>query len=409
MISFAQHAMLCPFATKQRRMNCKLLQTVLLATGVVCSTANAQTPSGPASGTSTTQQSGMTLDVSNFGRMPDGSPVRLYTLRNKNGMTVKVTEYGLIITELHVPDRTGKPGNVVLGFDNLDRYLKGHPFFGAIAGRVANRIGGARFTIDGREYTLAKNNGPNHLHGGLQGFDKKLWTSRPLPCTANEAAVEFEYTSPDGEEGYPGNLRVIVRYTLTAENELRIDYTATTDKPTPVNLTNHSYFNLAGEGDVLGHELMVAADFYTPTDEGLIPTGEIRTVRGTALDFTSPVKIGARINETGLKPGGYGYDHNFVLRSGGQSLALAANVYDPATGRVMDVLTTEPGVQLYTANHMDGSIVGTGGVRYPRHAGLCLETQHFPDSINKPHFPSVLLRPGHTYRSTTVFKFTTRT
>lgn len=349
----------------------------------------------------------MTLDIRNFGSMPDGSPVKLYILRNANGMTVKVTEYGLIITELHVPDKNGNLGNVVLGFDNLERYLKGHPFFGAIAGRVANRIGGARFVIDGQEYTLAKNNGPNHLHGGLQGFDKKLWRSRPLPPTQDEVAVEFEYMSPDGEEGYPGNLRVVVKYTLTSKNELRIDYTATTDKPTPVNLTNHSYFNLAGQGDVLGHELMIAADFYTPTDEWLIPTGEIRSVLGTALDFTKPVKIGARINETGLKSGGY--DHNFVLRSGGQSLALAAVAFEPNSKRVLEVFTTEPGVQLYTANHLDGSIVGTGGVRYPRHAGFCLETQHFPDSINKPHFASVVLRPGQTYHSTTVFKFGLRT
>jgi len=346
----------------------------------------------------------MTIDSSLFGNLADGSPVRLYTLRNPNGTTVKITDYGLIITELCVPDRTGKPGNVVLGFDNLERYLKGHPFFGAIAGRVANRIGGARFTLDGREYPLAKNNGPNHLHGGLKGFDKKVWKSKPLPCTAQEAAVEFEYTSPDGEEGYPGNLHVTVRCTLTDQSELRIDYRATTDQATPVNLTNHSYFNLAGQGDVLGHELVIVADFYTPTDEGLIPTGEIRTVRDTPLDFTAPIAIGARIQQTGLKPPGY--DHNFVLRGGGQSLALAARAYEPASGRVLEVLTTEPGVQLYTANGMDGSIVGTGGVPYPRHGGFCLETQHFPDSINKPHFPSVILRPGQTYQTTTVFKFT---
>ncbi len=344
----------------------------------------------------------MKLDSSIFGKLSDGRPVKLYTLRNPSGVTVKIIEYGLIVTELHAPDRDGKPGNVVLGFDNLDRYLKGHPFFGAIAGRVANRIGGAKFTIDGRQYTVAKNNGPNHLHGGLKGFDKKLWKSKPLPATATEVAVEFEYTSPDGEGGYPGNLRVTVRYSLTDQNELRIDYTATTDKPTPVNLTNHSYFNLAGQDDVLGHELMIAADFYTPTDEGLIPTGEIRAVRGTSLDFTTPTLVGARAQQTGLVPPGY--DHNFVLRGGGQSLALAARAREPKSGRVLEVITTEPGIQLYTANGMDGSIVGTGGVRYPRHAGFCLETQHYPDSINKPHFPPVLLRPSLTYSSTTVFK-----
>jgi aldose 1-epimerase len=348
----------------------------------------------------------MSIETSSFGQMTDGTPVRLYTLRNPKGMTVKVTDFGLIVTALHVPDRQGKPGNVVLGFDNLDRYLKGHPFFGAIAGRVANRIANARFTIDGQTYTLARNNGPNHIHGGLNGFDKKAWASRPLPPTERAVAVEFSYLSPDGEEGYPGNLSVTVRYTLSDQSELRIDYAATTDKPTPVNLTNHSYFNLAGTGDVLGHELTLAADFYTPSDEGLIPTGEIRRVKGTPLDFTQATTIGARATQTGLKPAGY--DHNFVLRSGGQSLALAATAYEPTTGRLLEVLTTEPGVQLYTANHMDGSVVGAGGCKYPRHGGFCLETQHYPDSINKPHFPSVLLRPGQTYRSSTVFRFATR-
>lgn len=348
----------------------------------------------------------MSIQTSSFGQMPDGTPVKLYTLRSAKGATVKVTDYGLIITELFVPDRSGQPGNVVLGFENLDRYLKGHPFFGAIAGRVANRIAQASFTIDGRTYALARNSNPHHIHGGVKGFDKKVWTSRPLPATDHEVAVEFSYISPDGEEGYPGTLSVTVRYTLTERNELRIDYAATTDKPTPVNLTNHSYFNLAGSGDVLGHELTIEADFFTPSDEALIPTGEIRCVQGTPLDFTQATTIGARSALTGLKPGGY--DHNYVLRSGGQSLALAATAYEPGTGRVLDVLTTEPGVQLYTANHLDGSMVGTGGVKYPRHAGFCLETQHYPDSINKPHFPSVLLRPNQTYRTTTVFRFSTR-
>lgn len=348
----------------------------------------------------------MTLETSDFGPTPDGTPVKLYTLRNGRGMTVKITNYGLIVTELHVPDRAGNPGNVVLGFDNLDRYLKGHPFFGAIAGRVANRIAGARFTLDGQDFTLARNSGPNHIHGGVKGFDKKVWTGKALPVTEREAAVEFEYLSPDGEEGYPGNLRVLVRYTLTPENELRIEYTATTDRATPVNLTNHSYFNLAGEGDILGHELEVAADFYTPSDEALIPTGEIRRVEGTALDFRKPAPLGARYRQTGLEPSGY--DHNFVLRGGGRDLALAATAYEPRTGRVLTVLTTEPGVQLYTANHLNGSVVGTGGVAYPRHGGFCLETQHCPDSVHLPHFPSTILRPGQTYRTTTVFRFSVR-
>ena len=348
----------------------------------------------------------MVLDEKIFGRMPDGTPVKLYTLKNPNGVSVGVTEFGAIITEIHAPDRNGKDADVVLGFDNLDRYVKGHPFFGAIAGRVANRIANGRFKLDGKEYTLAKNNGPNHLHGGLKGFDKKVWKSMPRPANGHEVSVEFSCFSSDGEEGYPGNLNVTVTYTLTDKNELRIDYKATTDKATPVNLTNHSYFNLAGSGDVLGHELWLAADSYTPTDEGLIPTGEIKSVKGTPLDFTKPTTLGARYQQTGLKPAGY--DHNFVLSSGGKSLALAARVVEPKSGRVMEVFTTEPGVQLYTANGLDGSITGVGGVVYPRHGGFCLETQHFPDSINKPTFPSVVLRPGETFKSTTIYKFSAR-
>jgi aldose 1-epimerase len=348
----------------------------------------------------------MSLDEKIFGSMPDGTPVKLYTLKNPNGVTVRITEFGAIITEIHAPDRSGKDADVVLGFDNLDRYVKGHPFFGAIAGRVANRIANGRFTLDGKEYTLAKNNGPNHLHGGLKGFDKKIWKSVTRPATEHEVGVELSCFSPDGEEGYPGNLNVTVTYTLTEKNELRIDYKATTDKDTPVNLTNHSYFNLAGSGDVLGHELWLAAEKYTPTDEGLIPTGEIKSVRGTPLDFTKATAIGARYQQTGLKPAGY--DHNFVLNGGSKSLVLAARVIEPRSGRVMEVFTTEPGAQLYTANGLDGSIAGVGGVTYPRHGGFCLETQHFPDSINKPNFPSVVLRPGETFKSTTIYKFSTK-
>ena len=348
----------------------------------------------------------MTLEEKGFGRMPDGSPVKIYTLRNRNGMVAKITEYGAIITELHAPDRNGNIGNVVLGFENLDRYLKGHPFFGAIAGRVANRIGNGKFTLDGQEYSLAKNNGPNHLHGGLNGFDKKVWKSKPLDATDHEVAVEFSCFSADGEEGYPGNLTLTVIYTLTGQNELRIDYHATTDRATPVNLTNHSYFNLAGSGDVLGHELWLAADRFTPTDESLIPTGEIKSVKGTALDFTKPTNIGARYQQTGIKPAGY--DHNFVLSHGGKSVGLAARVYERTTGRVLEVLTTQPGVQLFTANHLDGTITGVAGVIYPRHGGFCLETQRFPDSINKPNFPSVVLRPGEIFESTSIYKFSSK-
>ncbi len=348
----------------------------------------------------------MALEEKVFGRMPDGTPAKIYTLRNRNGMVARITEYGAILTELHVPNRHGTTGNVVLGFDNLDRYLKGHPFFGATAGRVANRIANGTFMLGGKEYVLAKNNGPNHLHGGLKGFDKKLWQSKALPATDHEVAVEMRCFSPDGEEGYPGNLTLTVAYTLTDKNELRIVYKATTDKATPVNFTNHSYFNLAGSGEILGHELRLNADRYTPVDDGLIPTGEIKSVKGTALDFLKQTAIGARYKETGLPTPGY--DHNFVLNHGGKSLDIAARVYEPKSGRVLEVLTTEPGIQLYTANYLDGTITGVGGVQYPRFGGLCLETQHFPDSINQPNFPSVLLRPGETFRSTTVYRFSAK-
>ena len=346
------------------------------------------------------------LEQSEFGRMPDGTVVRLFTLTNRQGMVAKITAYGAILTELHVPDRHGKVENVVHGFDNLDQYLQGHPSFGATVGRVANRIAQGRFTLDGQEYKLAVNNGPNHLHGGLNGFDKKVWQAQPLPGGEHDGSVQFTYLSQDGEEGYPGNLSVAVVYTLTDDNELRIDYTAAADKATPVNLTNHSYFNLAGSGDILGHELMIAADRYTPSDATLIPTGEIAVVKDTPVDFTSPTPIGARFGQLTAKP--TGYDHNLVLNSGGMTPALAARVYEPKTGRIMEVHTTDPGVQLYTGNFLDGKLTGVGGVVYRQHIGFCLETQHFPDSVNHPHFPSVILRPGRTFRTTTIFKFMAR-
>jgi aldose 1-epimerase len=341
-----------------------------------------------------------------FGKTADGTPVDLYVLTNSNGMVAKIMSYGVTVTELHVPDAAGKVEDVVLGFDDLDGYLKGHPFFGCIAGRVANRIAKGRFTLDGKEYKLAVNNGPNSLHGGKKGFDKVVWTGEAHRLT-EAAAVRFSYLSPDGEEGYPGNLKVTVTYTLTDQNELKIDYTATTDKATPVNLTNHSYFNLAGakSGDVLAQELMLAADNYTPTDATLIPTGEIRPVKGTPLDFTKPTPIGARIRE--LKATN-GYDHNFVINGGGKELTLGARARDPKSGRVMEMWTTEPGVQLYTANGLDGSLKGKGGVAYVRHAGFCLEAQHFPDSVNHPEFASVILRPGQTYKQTTLYRFSAK-
>lgn len=343
------------------------------------------------------------LTKTQFGTMPDGRPVDLYTLTNANGAVVKITNYGTIITELHVPDRNGQFGDVVLGFDNLAQYLAGHPYFGCTVGRVANRIGGAKFTLDGKTYTLAANNGPNHLHGGLKGFDKVLWQAEPQ----TDVSVRFTYISPDGEEGYPGNLAVTVVMTWTDQDEIVIEYSATTDKATPVNLTNHSYFNLACEGDILGHVLMLSASQYTPADASLIPTGEIRPVAGTPLDFTTPTQIGARFDQLDNKP--RGYDHNFVINRAGKGLALAARVFEPKTGRVMEVFTTEPGIQLYTGNFLDGSLKGKRGVVYKQYTGFCLETQHFPDAVNKPSFPSIILRPGQTYQQTTVYRFSVRT
>ena len=370
--------------------------TVLIASVMLCASA----------GTKAADKSPMKrLEKTEFGKLPDGSTAHLFTLRNSKGMVVKVTNYGLIITELHVPGKDGKSGNVVLGFDNLERYLKGHPFFGAIAGRYANRIAKGKFSLDGKEYTLAVNNGPNHLHGGKVGFDKKLWAAEEMTSIPDRAAVRFTYTSKDGEEGYPGNLSLAVDYVLTDDNELIIDYNATTDKKTVINVTNHSYFNLAGSGDVREHELQIEADQFTPVDEGLIPTGEIKSVKGTPLDFTSPHKIGERLEQTGIG----GYDHNFVLRGGvTDKRRLAARAHEPKSGRVMEVFTTEPGVQLYTAIHLNGSIVGAGGVTYPKWGGFCLETQHYPDSPNKPNFPSVVLEPGKKFQSSTSFKFSTK-
>ncbi|HWH69732.1 MAG TPA: aldose epimerase family protein [Candidatus Sulfotelmatobacter sp.] len=342
------------------------------------------------------------VQKTSFGNLPDGTAVELYTLTNANGLVAKITNYGTILTELHVPDRQAKLGDVVLGFDNLGQYLQGHPYFGCTVGRVANRIAKGKFTLDDTTYTLAINNGPNSLHGGVKGFDKAVWKAQPQAG----ASVKFTYTSPDGEEGYPGKLALTVIMTLTDANEWRIDYSATSDKATPVNLTNHSYFNLAGAGDVLSHEMLITADAFTPADADLIPTGEIKPVKGTPMDFTSPQPIGSRFSQLRDKP--VGYDTNFVLNSGGKSLALAARAYEPKTGRVMEVLTTEPGVQLYTGNFLNGSLTGKYGVVYRQHTGFCLETQHFPDAVNQPKFPSIILRPGQTYRQTTIYKFSTK-
>jgi aldose 1-epimerase len=343
------------------------------------------------------------IQVEDFGKTPDGAVVKRYTLKNRNGVIAKVMDYGAILTELWVPDKNGRSANVVAGFDNLEQYLQGHPYFGATTGRYANRIAKGRFTLDGKEYKLAANNGPNALHGGLKGFDKQLWKAEPLEGKAGQQSVRFSYVSQDGEEGYPGTLSVTVSYTLTDKDELMIDYSASTDKATVVNLTNHSYFNLAGGGDILGHEVQINAERYTPVNEQLIPTGELASVAGTPLDFRKPAIVGDRIDK--LKPVPGGYDHNFVLKRDGSGLQRAAVVTDPKSGRRLEVLTTEPGMQLYTANFLDGKLKGVNGVTYHKHSALCLETQHFPDSPNQPKFPSTTLRAGEVFRSTTVYKF----
>jgi len=334
-----------------------------------------------------------------FGTIAD-QEIILYTLENKNGMIVRLTNFGGIVTSIHLPDRDGKPRDVVLGFDSLHSYIDEHPYFGCIVGRYANRIAHGQFTLDGVSYQLAKNNGENHLHGGPEGFDKKVWQAESFQH-GDDAGVILEYLSPDGEEGYPGNLKVRVVYSLTGENELKIDYTAECDAPTPVNLTHHSYFNLngQGEGDILGHELMINADRYTPVDEGLIPTGVLQDLTGTPMDFRSPKTIGQDFDQV---PGGY--DHNFVLNKKG-GLSLAARLKSTVTGIVMDVLTTQPGLQFYSGNFLDGSLAGKEGKVYQKNYGLCLETQHFPDSPNQPSFPDVILRPGEKFHHQTIYKF----
>ena len=346
-----------------------------------------------------------------FGTTPDGDSVELFTLRNSNGLELKATTYGGIITSLKTPDRGGQLSDIVLGYDHLQGYLDASPYFGAIIGRYGNRIRGGQFSLVGEAFSLATNDGPNHLHGGIRGFDKRVWEGEPFENEAGVGIV-FTYTSPDREEGYPGTLQTRVTYTLTDSDELVVDYLATTDKATPVNLTQHSYFNLAGTGgDILGHELMIPADAFTPVDSTLIPTGEMAEVEGTPFDFRTPQTIGGRIEADDVQIGfGGGYDHNFVLNGTSVStqwgyLVLAARVFEPTSGRSLEILTTEPGVQFYSGNFLDGSITGKGGTVYGHRTGFCLETQHFPDSPNQPGFPSTLLRPGQEYRSRTVHRF----
>ncbi len=350
-----------------------------------------------------------TISKEAFGQLPDGQQADLYTLTNANGMTVNITNYGGIITKLTAPDKNGEWADVVLGFDSLAPYLSGHPFFGALVGRYGNRIAKGKFKLNGQEYSLAINNGPNALHGGTKGFDKVIWKATEIKQDS-VVGLQLEYTSKDMEEGYPGNLTVKVVYTLDNENALTIDYTASTDKPTVVNLTNHSYFNLTGlKRDILDHEVIIESDSIVPVDTTLIPTGKLRAVEGTPFDFRKATKIGAGIDKTEdeqIKAGG-GYDHCWVLKRSGDGLVQFATVKDPESGRVMEVFTTEPAVQFYTGNFLDGKLTGKGAT-YTKRFGLCLETEHYPDSPNRPQFPTTTLNPGETYKTTTKYKFSAK-
>jgi aldose 1-epimerase len=358
----------------------------------------------------TAQEKKVSIKKTTFGSTSDGKKVDLYTMTTPKGVEVAITNYGGIVVSLKVPDKAGKPGDIVLGFEDLKGYLQDEPYFGALIGRYANRIAKARFMLDGKEYKLPANDGENSLHGGKRGFDKRVW-SASTTSSAEGASLSLTYVSQDGEEGYPGKLTAKVAYTVGGDGSVKIDYSATTDKDTVVNLTNHSYFNLAGQGngDILGHELTLPASRYTPVDSGLIPTGELRDVKGTPFDFLTPHKIGERIggSDEQLKLG-KGYDHNWVLDSSSGSLTKAAEVFEASSGRVLEVWTTQPGIQFYTGNFLDGKLTGKGGKIYQQRYGLCLETQHFPDSPNQPKFPSVELKPGQTYHETTVWKFGVR-
>jgi len=360
------------------------------------------------------QKSGDTkMDITKeaYGKTADGKVVDLYTLTNANGLVAKVTNFGAIVTELWVPDRNGNLGDVVQGYDNLEGYIQDKAYFGAIVGRIGNRTADGRFTLDGVEYTLVKNErGVNHLHGGNVGFNKVVWDASEVR-TADAVGVKMSYLSKDGEEGYPGNLTCTVTLSLTNDDALKIGYEVTTDKPTVHNVTHHGYFNLGGEGsgDILSHEIMIDAASITPVDENLIPTGELMPVAGTPFDFNKSTAIGARINEENEQlKFGLGYDHNYVLNNYDGGLRNVCVLYDPESGRVMETHTTEPGLQFYSGNFLDGTIVGKGGKAYEHRYALCLETDHFPDSANHPQFPSIVLRPGDVYKSTTIYKFLTR-
>lgn len=351
------------------------------------------------------------MSTSIFGRLPDGREVQRYTLKNASGMTVQIINYGAAITSILTPDRSGQFDDVVLGYDSLQGYVDGTTYFGAIVGRYGNRIAKGHFQLDGKEYQLATNDGDNHLHGGKTGFNKVLWETKSFDDRAPEPSLQLQYVSPDGEEGYPGALTLKVTYTLTAGNELRIQYEGATDKPTVLNPTSHSYFNLSGSlhNTILGHLLMIEAEEFTPVDKGLIPTGRLEAVAGTPMDFRTATIIGARINDPYEQLAfGKGYDHNWVLKSPAGSVRKAVDLFEPISGRAMEVFTDQPGVQFYTGNFLDGKSVGKNNVWYQQRTGLCLETQAFPDSPNKPQFPSTTLRPGQVYRQTTLYKFSVR-
>ena len=385
---------------RNRKLNMKKMQYVMLSLaglGVAClvSCSSMPTPTNTVG----------TISQAPFGKTADGTPVEIYTLRNNKGMEARIMTYGGIVVSLKVPDKNGNFGDVVLGYDNLDDYLKNNPFFGALVGRYGNRIAKGKFTLDGKEYTLAPNNAPNNLHGGPVGFDKKVWKATTL-LTADGPTLQLTYLSQDGDQGFPGNLNVTATYTLTDDNGLQLDYTATTDEATLCNLTQHSYFNLAGKGDILDHLVFINADKFTPVDNTLIPTGELKPVAGTPFDFRTATAIGARINadDEQIKFGN-GYDHNWVVNKPLGKLGLVARVTEPATGRAMEVWSTEPGVQFYTGNFLDGTITGKGGWVYQRRSGFCFEPQHYPDSPNHPRFPSAVLKPGQTYENTIIYKF----
>jgi len=365
------------------------------------SSANVTTADDSTEPQTTESESNMSVEKTVFGKTSEGVEVDLYTCTNANGVVLKMTNYGATTVSLEVPDRDGKMANITMGFDSLDGYLGKHPYFGATVGRYCNRIAKGKFTLDGQEYTLATNNGPNHLHGGNVGFNKVVWDAEPFE-TETGVGVKFTYLSKDGEEGYPGSLNATAVYTLTNDDELVVEFTATTDKPTPVNLTNHNYWNLGGEGTgtIRDHVLEIPADKYLPVDETLIPTGELADVAGTPLDFTKPEKIGARLDQIKADP--VGYDHCYAFRGEIGEMKLAARVIDPDSGRVMEIYTTQPGLQFYSGNFLDGS-ADSGG--YQQYDGFCLETQHFPDSPNQPTFPNTILKPGETYQHKTVHKF----